>query len=192
MLHPNLMLEGSMTLKNNTKNLILCSLFTALLVIGAFIRLPIGTVPITLQTLFVMMSAQVLGRKSVISVLIYIALGLLGLPVFSGGGGIGYILHPTFGYILGFLTGAYALGFFCEKNKKNSFPSYFFSSLFALFIIYLAGISYFCMLLKFYIKEQIDFLNILIYGALIFLPKDIFFCIISSFISKRINKVLKA
>lgn len=181
-----------MTLKNNTKNLILCSLFTALLVIGAFIRIPIGTVPITLQTLFVMMSAQVLGRKSVISVLIYIALGLLGLPVFSGGGGISYILHPTFGYILGFLTGEYALGLFCEKNKSHTFISYFLPSLFALLIIYIFGTLYFYIMLNFYIKEQTDFFNILIFGALIFLPKDVIFSIISSFISKRINKVLKA
>lgn len=181
-----------MTLKNNTKNLILCSLFTALFVIGAFIKIPLGTVPITLQTLFVMMSAQISGRKSVISVLIYIVLGLLGLPVFSGGGGPGYILHPTFGYILGFLVGAYVLGFFCDKNKSNAFISYFLPSLFALLIIYIFGILYFYIMLNFNTKEQVDFSNILIFGALVFLPKDLIFCIISSSISKRVKRVLKA
>ncbi len=179
-----------MTLKSSkSDDLVMCALFSALFIISAFIKIPLGTVPITLQTLFVMLSGIILRRKSVISICIYIALGLLGLPVFSGGGGIGYILHPTFGYILGFVLASFVLGNICEKNAQNSFVSYFLPTLLALIIIYLCGTFYFCLITKFYTKEQIDFFNILFFGVLVFLPKDLAFCIISSLIAKRITRL---
>ena len=86
-----------------TKNLILCGLFTSLIVVGAFIRIPIPVVPFTLQLLFTMLAGLLLGGKwGAASVCIYIVLGLMGLPVFAEGGGLAYVLKPSFGYIIGF------------------------------------------------------------------------------------------
>ena len=75
-----------------TKNLILCGLFTSLIVVGAFIRIPIPVVPFTLQLLFTMLAGLLLGGKwGAASVCIYIVLGLMGLPVFAEGGGLAYV-----------------------------------------------------------------------------------------------------
>ena len=92
--------------KNNSKKtvrLVLCALFAALIAVGAFIKIPIPYIPLTLQTLFTMLAGLMLGgRLGAISVCVYVAIGLAGLPVFTQGGGQMYVLKPTFGYLIGF------------------------------------------------------------------------------------------
>ena len=92
----------------STKGMVLCAMFTALIAIGAFLRvqLPISPVPYTLQFLFVNLAGLLLGRRRALTaVVLYIILGLAGVPIFSTGGGFEYIFRPTFGYILGFRYG---------------------------------------------------------------------------------------
>ena len=80
--------------------MILCAMFVALIAVGAFIKVPIPVVPFTLQYLFTMLAGLLLGgKKGSLAVGIYILLGLIGLPIFAQGGGIGYIFQPSFGYI---------------------------------------------------------------------------------------------
>ena len=94
-----------------TTSLLLCAVFTALLVVSAFIRIPTPLVPITLQSGMVLICGILLGPKyGSISVLLYVCLGLCGVPVFAMGGGLGYVLQPTFGYVMGFILGAYITG----------------------------------------------------------------------------------
>ncbi len=101
---------------NNFKNLILSALFAALISVGTFIKIPTPLLPITLQTLFIILAGLILGSKfGAISVSIYVLLGLSGVPVFTQGGGVNYILNPTFGYILSFIPGAYLAGYIREK-----------------------------------------------------------------------------
>ena len=102
----------------------LVALFAALSGIGAFIRLPIPYVPLTLQTLMVMFSGLILGgRLAALSQVVYVLVGLMGIPIFAHGGGPGYVLQPTFGYLLGFIFGAYIIGRFTERRDqlKRSF-----------------------------------------------------------------------
>ena len=76
----------------NTRNLILVALFTALTAIGAFLRIPMPMVPFTLQNLFSTLAGLLLGSYlGAVSVGIYVLLGLAGVPVFTSGGGIGYV-----------------------------------------------------------------------------------------------------
>jgi biotin transport system substrate-specific component len=93
-----------------TRSLLLIALMAALTGVGGFIRIPVSPVPFTLQTLFVYLSADLLGKKGALSQIIFITLGLVGVPIFAMGGGIGYILQPTFGYLLGFPIGAWVVG----------------------------------------------------------------------------------
>ena len=91
-----------MTNKSNTKELIKIALFSALIIIGSYIIIPLFPVPISLQSLFAIASGYYLSKKYAnMSVLLYIILGLIGLPVFAGGkGGLQTIFSPSFGYIL--------------------------------------------------------------------------------------------
>ena len=94
-----------------TSSLVYCALFTALIAVGAFIKIPIPVVPFTLQYLFTMLAGILLGsRLGSLSVLAYMILGLIGLPIFSEGGGIGYVFKPSFGYIIGFCVETFVTG----------------------------------------------------------------------------------
>lgn len=95
----------------NTKNLVRMALLAALIAVGAFIRIPVPVCPFTLQFLFTMLAGLLLGSKyGALSVLVYLCVGLLGLPVFADGGGIGYVFQPTFGYLIGFCIASYVTG----------------------------------------------------------------------------------
>ncbi len=88
------------------------ALMAALTAVGALIAIPIGPVPIVLQNLFVMLAGLLLGaRWGAASMGVYLLAGALGLPVFAGGsGGIGRLLGPTGGYLVGFLPAVLLIG----------------------------------------------------------------------------------
>ena len=88
-------MESSAAKKLSTKNMVLCGMFTALTAIGAFIQVPVPYMDyFTLQFFFVLLAGLVLGgNKGALSVGCYVLLGLLGLPIFAAGGGIGYVLR---------------------------------------------------------------------------------------------------
>ena len=94
--------------KRIVRDMTLIALFSALISVTAFISIPFGTLPITLQTFGVFSSLMLLGgKRGTISVGVYIALGAVGLPVFSGfSGGIGRLFDATGGFIWGFLASA--------------------------------------------------------------------------------------
>ena len=88
-----------------TRNMVLCALFAAQMAICAWISIPTGSVSFTLQTFALFFTLSVLGGKlGSVTVLIYLALGAVGLPVFSGfQGGIGALLGPSGGFLFGFM-----------------------------------------------------------------------------------------
>ena len=95
-------------MQSNLKMLLLASLMATLTAVGALIRVPMFPVPFTLQTFFVLLAGGLLGPVwGGISMLIYLALGLTGFPVFAGGSGLGIVFSPTFGYLFGFPFAAY-------------------------------------------------------------------------------------
>ena len=92
---------------NKTIGIVLCGLFAALMAICSWIQIP-SAVPFTLQTFGVFLTIGLLGgKRGTISILVFITLGAIGVPVFAGfSGGIGIILGSTGGYILGFIGSA--------------------------------------------------------------------------------------
>ncbi|HDL89993.1 MAG TPA: biotin transporter BioY [Thermodesulforhabdus norvegica] len=94
------------------KEMVLASLFAALMSIGGYIYIPIGPVPIVLNNLFVLLAGLVLGPLyGGLSVILYLLLGIAGFPVFAGGkSGLAHIVGPTGGYLFGFLVGALLTG----------------------------------------------------------------------------------
>ena len=110
-----------MTKSISIQSMILCGLFTALIATGSFIRIPVPVVPFTLQFFFTTLAGMFLGsRLGTASVLVYLALGLAGLPIFAQGGGPGYVLVPSFGYLIGFAAGTFLTGQLTEGMGEPS------------------------------------------------------------------------
>lgn len=98
--------------QSRVRLLILSAIFTALTVVGAYLKVPLPSeVPLTLQTLFVLLSGFLLGSYyGFFSQATYVLIGLIGFPVFAQGGGPAYVLKPTFGYLVGFPLAAFVVG----------------------------------------------------------------------------------
>ncbi len=94
--------------RGRTRDMVVSALFAALLSASAWVVIPLGAVPVTLQVFIVLLAGLVLpARLAATSVAVYLAIGAFGVPVFSGGGaGIGWIAGPTGGYLIGFLCAA--------------------------------------------------------------------------------------
>ena len=109
------------TAKSKTKvitaDIALIAMFTALTAVCSWVSIPVGEVPVTLQTFAIFMTVGILGTKrGVISVLVYILLGAAGVPVFAGfSGGIGSLIGTTGGYIIGFIFSAALAGVIIDK-----------------------------------------------------------------------------
>lgn len=90
-------------ISSKTNSLIMCALFASLVAIGAFIQVPVPFMDyFTLQFLFVVLAGLILGpSKGAVSVGIYVLMGLCGLPIFAAGGGLTYIVKPSFGFFIG-------------------------------------------------------------------------------------------
>jgi biotin transport system substrate-specific component len=122
---------------------VLACLFAALISIGAYIAIPLpGTpVPIVLQNMFIMLAAITLGPWwSLLSVVIYLLFGLVGMPVFSGGsGGIDKLLGPTGGYLVGYLPATIIIGFISQRGKRKLFAT-IAACIVGMIIVYFVGI----------------------------------------------------
>ena len=177
--------------REKTKNLTYCGLFTALIAIGAFIKIPIPVVPFTLQFLFTTLAGLLLGSKcGLICTATYVILGLIGLPIFSEGGGVWYVLKPSFGYLLGFCIGSYVTGLIAEKMKKKNVFCYLIAGFSGLLIVYLAGMAYYYVICNYVIDTPIAFGPLFLYCFVLAVPGDIFLCILSAFVAKRVKPLL--
>mgnify|MGYP002538718940 CR=1 FL=1 len=180
--------------KFQTSRLVLCAMFTALIIIGTFIRIPIPPVPFTLQTLFVVLAGILLGKKwGTVSVCLYTLLGLIGLPIFSGGtGGLAYVLKPTFGYILGFCICSYVVGQIA-RPQGSSLPSYrrlLTASFAGMGIIYLCGMLYYWLIQRLYLGANIDLWWFILNFFLMTLPKDIVTCFVTAWAGRRLIRII--
>lgn len=175
---------------SKTKSLILCSLFTALIVVGAFIKIPVPVVPFTLQFLFTTLAGLLLGSKrGMISVVVYMILGLIGLPVFSEGGGIWYILKPSFGYIIGFCIGTFVTGLIAERMKEKTIPRYLLANFTGLMIVYVVGMVYYYIICNYVINTPIAFGPLFLYCFLLAVPGDICLCIFAAVLVKKVRQI---
>ena len=112
-------LKGDIFMK--TKDLIICAVFAAVLCVFSVMTIPIGVIPISMGVFGVILTSCILGwKKGTISVIVYILLGAVGLPIFSGfKGGIAVLAGPTGGYIWSYTLMALFIGFFTAKLPRN-------------------------------------------------------------------------
>lgn len=107
--------------KTEIQKMVLTALFTALIIAGSYIALPVGPVPVVLATLFILLAGMLLGfRSGLAAVGVYLLLGAVGLPVFSGGkGGFATFMGPTGGYLAGYLLSAGVSGLIVGPTKRG-------------------------------------------------------------------------
>ena len=144
--------------------------FVFLTALGAFVRIPLpfSPVPLTLQTFFVLLSAALLGRRlGSISQLIYISLGVAGVPLFTlSGSGLFYLAGPTGGYLVGFVLAAFFTGSFL-KYAGNRFLSCFILFCIADALLLACGLLWLKVLFGYPFKK------LMLIGALPFIPGDL-------------------
>jgi biotin transport system substrate-specific component len=176
-----------------TKDMILSAMFTALMVVGAYIKIPLGVVDITFQPFFCAFAGIILGaRLGALSQALYMLLGLVGLPVFSKGGGPSYIFTPSFGFLLGFIAGAYVIGKVSELLKEMNFKNALISVMSGLFTLNLIGVPYMFVILRF-LKNKPDFtfMSAVSLGFTPFFVKDIILFIVVAAVACQLVPALK-
>lgn len=173
--------------KIKTQDITLCAVFAALSAIGAFIKIPIPICPFTLQLTFTTLAGLLLGkRRGALSVAVYVFIGLLGIPVFTEGGGIYYVLKPTFGYIIGFIAGTYVTGAIAWGAEEPSYLRIFLASVAGVVIDYLFGMVYMYIICNYVIDAAIGLKQAFMSCFLFLLPKDIVLAAISSLLARRL------
>ena len=147
------------------------ALFAALTAVGAFIRIPLGYSSITLQTFFTAMAGCVLGPwYGALSQLVYVVLGLVGLPIFTQGGGIGYLMQPTCGFLIGLIPAAWVIGRIAGRKPepKQIVPA----CLLGYGVLYAIGVPYMALILNTFLGKGMGFSVIMWAGMIPFLPGD--------------------
>ena len=166
--------------RNKIHRMSLIALFAALMCILSPISIPVGSVPITLANLVVFLSCLLLGTKDgTLSCLVYILIGVLGLPVFSNfTSGLGVLLGPTGGYILGYILTCLVSGVLVEKSRNKKVK--LIGLLLGLVVSYLVGTLWYSYITK------MDFLVSLLVCVVPFVIIDIVKIIISLVLSEMI------
>jgi biotin transport system substrate-specific component len=169
--------------KVSVRGMVYASMFGAATAVGAYIIVPVPPVPITLQTFFLYLSAVLLGgRLAALSQFIYLLLGIIGLPVFSGGkAGLGVLFGPTGGYLIGFLLGAFIIGKMIELRERPSLLWIMISLAAGTIVIYLLGVIQLSFVAKLTLIKSISA------GIIPFLIGDVLKIIIASAITIKVR-----
>jgi len=165
------------------KKLVYAALFAALTAVSAWITIPLPYVPITLQTFFVILSGGALGAYfGALSMVVYLLLGFIGMPVFSKGqSGLGVLAGPTGGYLIGFVFCAIVTGLIVKMRKKPGLLWYVLAMSAGTLVLYACGWAQLSLILHMPADTA------LIIGVLPFIPGDILKIIIAAFVAKKLN-----
>ena len=176
--------------KFSTLDLCYCALFAVLMAVGAWIHIP-GPVPFTLQTFSVFAALLMLGgRRGTVAILVYLLLGAVGLPVFAGfQGGLGALLGPTGGYILGFLALGLLYTLVTAKLGNTLWPS-LLGSMVGMAACYAFGTAWFVLLYSAQ-TGPMTFSAALGICVLPFLPLDVLKLALAVILSSRVRPHLK-
>jgi biotin transport system substrate-specific component len=149
-------------------DVVLVVLFSAFVALTAQAEIPLWPVPLTLQTLGVLFTGAVLGsRRGALALLLYLTEGALGLPVFAGGAsGVGYMLGPTGGYLVGFVVAAGVVGWLAQRGWDRRLVWAAVAMVIGNVIIYVCGVAWLAVFLG-------DLWGALVKGMLLFVVGDL-------------------
>jgi len=177
-------------MRSYTQNLVLAAVFSALTAIGAFIKLPLGAMSLTLQFLVTALAGVVLGPKwGAASQAVYVVLGLAGVPVFTQGGGLGYLFQPSFGFLLGLAPAAAVIGLL---TQGNSHPKCVIPACVAgLAVLYLIGLPYMGLILTVYLGKSMTVPALIWSGMCVYLPGDALKIAVTAFLSPALCRAVQ-
>ena len=157
-----------------TRQLTTTALLIALMVVSAYIVIPVGPIPVTLQSGVVLLSGALLGRQyGAICQSVYVAMGLIGLPVLAGGrAGPGMVFSPSFGYLIGFIAAAYVTGALLERRDNPSRIQALAAMTLGALTILLFGAAYLALYLNVVLGTSPGWIGTLAAGVLPFLVGD--------------------
>ena len=155
----------------SARKLVYTALLAVLTAAGAFLRIPLGFSSITLQFLFTAMAGVLLGAGGgALSQAVYVGLGLMGLPIFTTGGGLGYVLQPTFGFLLGLIPSAAVIGALTRRSASSG--RIVLACIAGLAVLYAVGIPYMELILNGYMGKGMTPAALLWAYMVPFLPGD--------------------
>jgi biotin transport system substrate-specific component len=127
---------------------LLAVLGTLLLTVAAHIKVPFWPVPLTMQTFVVLVIGAAYGaRLGAATIILYLAEGAAGLPVFAGGGGLAYMAGPTGGYLVGFLAAAAVIGWLAERGFDRRWTTALVAFIVGDAVIFVFGLAWLAYLL---------------------------------------------
>jgi biotin transport system substrate-specific component len=171
------------------RNLSFAALFVALTAAGALFKIPMGVTFITLQFFFTAMAGILLGPKyGALSQGVYVLLGLIGIPIFTQGGGPGYLLIPSCGFLFGLIPAAWVIGMLTKK--KDGILRLVLACVAGDAVLYLIGLPYLYCILNLYMGKGLSVWAVLSAGMLIYLPGDALKITATVILSKPIKKAL--
>jgi biotin transport system substrate-specific component len=183
--------------KLSTLDIVYCGLFSALIAVGAFIKImiPIGVFEVTfsLQFFFALLAGILLGeRRGFLSVLVYLITGLVGVPIFAHGGGPGYLLRPTFGFLIGFAAAAWLVGAISGKFQKRSLPRLLFAAFVAEMGYYACGLIYYFIVFNYVLTngKTIGLVELFSVWFLSTVIPDFILCVLAAGLGERLYVLL--
>lgn len=180
-------------MKLSTREMVRVALFTGLTCIVALILKWGGEilVPFSFLPMMAMLAGALLGsRLGAMSMVVYVVMGLVGIPVFAKPpyGGLAYVLQPTFGFILGFIAAAVVVGKILQGNTRFSVVRYAVAMVAGITIIYLFGLPYMYAILNFYLGKSISMMRVIQVGFLPFIGLDLVKGVIAAGIAKVVKE----
>lgn len=177
--------------KSALLDLVYIAMFTALISVCSQISIPLGPVPFTLQTMAVYIAAAMLGwKRGTISVLVYVLIGLVGVPVFAGfSGGFSSVVTPSFGYIIGFVLTALAVGL-SSKFFGNKLVPLIVSMIIGLLLCYIVGTIWFMVVYN-VTNQYIDLGLALSWCVVPFIIPDMAKIAVAAILVNRLDKIVK-
>ena len=165
------------------RGMIYAAMFGAVTAVGAFIIIPLPPIPITLQTLFTALSGALLGGAlGALSQVVYVLLGIIGLPVFAGGkAGLGVLFGPTGGYLIGFIAGSYVIGTIIEVKKEAGLFRIVLAMVVGFLVLYALGV------LQLSIVAKLSFAKALSAGMIPFLIGDAVKIVVATFVTLKLR-----
>ncbi len=183
-------------MKLSVRDMTLIALFAVLTFIGGLIKVPVFAVPFTLQTLVSLLAGLLLGaRLGLLSQILYILMGLIGLPVFAYGGGIAYVLNPTFGFLIGMVVASGLIGWLSDRfdpdrSRMKVWQALIFS-LSGTAVVYLVGVPYLYMIQTVYAGSGMTFVRAIEVAMLPFLIGDTLKSVFAAVLAPRVRRLTR-